>query len=210
MTLSVLGLGFGRTGTESLKKALEILGCGPCYHMFEVLPHQNRVDEWVSLVQGKTPDWDKTFAGYHASVDWPGAFFWRELAEHYGDAKFILTTREPERWYDSMAKTILPLLRETAVDPNSLANQMFISRTFGGDIDDRDNVIETFLRHNAAVKAAIPSDQLLELEVGAGWDPLCAFLGIDVPDVPYPWGNRADEFVDNIDRAQAQREAVLA
>ncbi len=95
MTLSVIGLGFGRTGTESLKKALEILGCGPCYHMFEVLPHQDRVDEWVSLVQGKTPDWDKTFAGYHASADWPGAFFWRELATHYADAKFVLTTRDP-------------------------------------------------------------------------------------------------------------------
>lgn len=210
MTLSIVGLGFGRTGTESLKKALEILGCGPCYHMFEVLPHQDRVDEWVSLVQGKSPDWDKTFDGYNATVDWPGAYFWRELSAHYSDAKFILTTRDPEHWYESMAKTILPLLKASSEDPNSLANQMFISRTFGGNIDDRDHVIDVFKRHNAAVKAAIPASQLLELEVGAGWERLCDFLGMDVPDVPYPWGNSTDDFDGNIDRATAQREAVEA
>ena len=210
MALSVVGVGFGRTGTESLKGALEILGKGPCYHMFEVLPHQARVDEWISLVQGKTPDWDKTFAGYHASVDWPGAYFWREIADHFGDAKLILTTRDADAWYDSMAKTILPLLRASAVEPNSLAEEMFISRTFAGNIDDRAHVIEVFNRHNAAVRKAFSEDRLLVLEVGSGWEPLCDFLGVPVPDQPYPWGNSSDEFGGNIDRATAQREAAAA
>ena len=203
MTLSVLGLGYGRTGTESLKRALEILGHGPCYHMFEVLPHQDRVEEWVSLVQGRSPNWERTFEGYAASVDWPGAFFWRELFEYYSDGKFILTTRDADRWYDSMAKTILPLLRKSAQNPESLANHMFISGTFDGNIEDRDHVIDVFNRHNAAVKATIPPEKLLVLEVGAGWEPLCAFLGVDVPDVPYPWGNSSDEFDDNIDRVSS-------
>lgn len=207
MTLSVLGLGYGRTGTGSLKKALELLGYGPCYHMFEVLPHQTLVDEWVALVKGKTPDWDSTFAGYQASVDWPGAYFWRELSDHYCDARFILTTRDATSWYDSMARTILPLLRASSTDPHSLGNQMFIARTFSGNIDDREHVIDVFEHHNAAVKAAIPPDRLLVLEAGEGWEPLCSFLDEEVPDFPYPWDNRCGEFDDNISRVAQIRKA---
>ena len=152
MALSVLGAGFGRTGTESLKKALEILGFGPCYHMFEVLPHQERVDQWVSLAQGKTPDWDEIFDGYHSSVDWPAAHFWRDIAEHYPDAKIILSVRDSERWFESMSNTILPVLR-SGTDPNSLGNQMFVPQTFEGNIEDRDHIIDVFNRHNASVQA---------------------------------------------------------
>ena len=210
MTLSVFGVGFGRTGTESLKKALEILGVGPCYHMFEVLPHQERVEEWISLVQGKTPDWDAIFDGYNSSADWPGAYFWREIAEHFGDAKLILTIRDAERWYESMAKTILPLLKASSVDPNSLADQMFINRTFEGNIDDPAHVMDIFNRHNAAVQEAFGPDRLLVYPVGSGWEPLCDFLGLDVPDVPYPWGNTSDEFDDNIERVTAHRAESAA
>lgn len=210
MSLEVFGMGFGRTGTESLKKALEILGFGPCYHMFEVLPHQERVEKWISLVQGETPDWDEVFDGYRASVDWPGAYFWREIAEHYPNAKLILTTRDADAWYESMAQTILPLLRASAAAPNSLAEEMFISRTFEGDIDDRAHVIDVFKRHLDAVQAEYGSDRLLVLEVGSGWEPLCAFLGVDVPDVPYPYGNTAEEFGDNIDRVTARNQADAA
>ena len=174
MSLEVFGMGFGRTGTESLKKALEILGFGPCYHMFEVLPDQERVEQWISLVQGETPDWDEVFSGYRASADWPGAYFWREIAEYYPNAKLILTTRNADAWYESMAQTILPLLRASAAAPNSLAEEMFISRTFEGDIDDRAHVIDVFKRHVDSVQAEYGSDRLLVLEVGSGWEPFSA------------------------------------
>lgn len=200
MSLNVYGVGFGRTGTESLKKALEILGHGPCYHMFEVLPHPDRVEAWVDLAKGKTPDWDASFEGYNASVDWPGAFFWKEIAAHFPDAKLILTIRDADEWYESMSKTILPLVKASGVEPDGLANQMFIKRQFEGNIDDRAHVIDVFNRHNTAVRAAFGPDRLLEYKLGSGWEPLCDFLGVDVPDAAYPRGNSSAEFGANIQR----------
>ena len=205
MSMSVLGLGFGRTGTNSLKQALELLGFGPCYHMFEVLPDEQRVNNWIELVQGKTPDWEHTFRNYHASVDWPGAYFWKELAQYYSDARLILTIRDADQWYQSMASTILPLLRASASDPQSLANQMFISRTFAGNIDDADHVKRVYQQHNASVQAAFGPDRLLVYEVGSGWEPLCDFLGVATPDIAYPHGNKGNEFADNIEALSDRR-----
>ena len=102
--------------------------------MFEVLPHPDRVKAWIDLVKGKSPNWDASFDGYKSSVDWPGAYFWKEIAEHYSDAKLILTVRDADAWYESMSKTILPLLRASSEDPDGLANQMFIQRQFAGNI----------------------------------------------------------------------------
>ncbi len=210
MTLNVFGVGFGRTGTEVMKKALEILGHGPCYHMFEVLPHPERVETWINLVKGQAPDWDSSFNGYNASVDWPGAYFWKEIAKHYSDAKLILSIRDANDWYESMSKTILPLLKASSSDPNGLANQMFIMRQFEGNIDDREHVIDIYNRHNAEVKAAFGPDRLLVYELGNGWEPLCDFLGVDVPDEQYPRGNSSKQFGANIQRlmdASAAQEA---
>ncbi len=211
MALNVFGVGFGRTGTESMKKALEILGQGPCYHMFEVLPHQERVEAWIDLVKGKAPDWDASFEGFSASVDWPGAYFWKEIAAHYPEAKLILTIRDADEWYDSMSKTILPLLEVSSEDPDSLANQMFIKRQFAGNIHDRAHVIDVYNRHNAAVKAAFGPDRLLVYQLGSGWEPLCDFLGVDVPKEAYPRGNSSAEFGANIQRmAEANAARVHA
>lgn len=200
MSLEVFGVGFGRTGTESLKKAIETLNFGPCYHMFEVLPRPDRVASWIDLVQGKTPDWDKSFEGYNASVDWPGAYFWKEIAAHNPNAKLILSIRDADAWYESMSKTILPLLKMSSEDPNGLANQMFIERQFAGNIEDRAHVIDIYNRHNEAVKAAFGPDRLLVYELGSGWEPLCEFLGVNVPDIAYPRGNSSEEFGANIQR----------
>lgn len=200
MALNVFGVGFGRTGTESMKNALEILGQGPCYHMFEVLPHPDRVKEWVELAKGKTPDWDASFEGYGASVDWPGAFFWQEIAAHFPEAKLILTLRDADEWFESMSRTILPLVKASSVDPDGLANQMFVKRQFAGNIDDRAHVIDIYNRHNSAVKAAFGPDRLLEYQLGSGWEPLCDFLGVDVPAKDYPRGNSSEQFGANIQR----------
>ena len=203
MALSVIGAGFGRTGTDSLKNALEILGLGPCYHMFEVLPHQDRVDMWKASTQGQIPDWDQVFAGYNATVDWPGAHYWRELAEHYPDAKIILSVRDADKWFDSMSSTIMPVLRTG--EPDSLGTMMFVRQTFEGNIDDREHVIDCYNRHNAGVQAAFGPDRLLVYHLGSGWDPLCAFLGVAVPDQPYPFGNSSEQFEGNMERANASR-----
>ena len=111
MALSVIGAGFGRTGTESMKLALETLGMGPCHHMKEVLANPEQVALWRSAAQGDLPDWEDAFAGYSSAVDWPAAYFWRELSEYYPDAKILLTVRSADSWYASMANTILKTLK---------------------------------------------------------------------------------------------------
>jgi Sulfotransferase domain len=97
MALRVIGAGFGRTGTHSLKLALEQLGFAPCHHMYEVRAHPEQLAFWQAAARGELPDWDEVFAGFAAQVDWPGARFWRELAEHFPHAKVILSVRRPTR-----------------------------------------------------------------------------------------------------------------
>ncbi len=198
MALSVIGAGFGRTGTESLKQALEILGHGPCYHMYEVLPHPERVAMWRRAMDGSLPDWDVAFAGYGATVDWPGAYFWRALSDRYPKARIILSVRDPEAWYRSMNRTILPLLRNSP-DADMIGARLG-KKVFNGRLDDKDHIIATFQAHIEAVQAAFSDDRLLTYEVGSGWTPLCDFLGCVVPDQPYPHSNNADDFAVKIGR----------
>jgi hypothetical protein len=205
MALSVIGAGFGRTGTESMKQALELLGYGPCYHMLEVLPNKARVLSWRAIARGKQPDWDDVFQGFAATVDWPGAFFWRELSDFYPDAKILLTVRDSASWYESMENTILPVLRNTT-DHNSIGTKLVLERVFAGNIDDRDHVIEAYERNTADVQAAFTPDRLLTYHVGDGWARLCRFLECSVPDVPYPHTNRPDQFQEAIARADRRRE----
>ncbi|MEO3870156.1 sulfotransferase family protein [Nonomuraea sp. B12E4] len=101
-----MGAGFGRTGTASLKAALELLGYGPCYHMSVVIAEPYRVRQWLEVGEGRSRDWDTVFTGFRSALDWPAAAYWRELAEHYPDAKVVLTVRDPQRWWDSVSATI--------------------------------------------------------------------------------------------------------
>lgn len=198
MPLSIIGAGFGRTGTESLKKALEILGFGPCYHMFEVLPNPDRVATWRAAAIGQLPDWDQVFAEYNSTVDWPAAFFWRELAQHYPNSKIILSVREAEAWYESMSNTILPILRNSE-NQDSIGVKLIAEGVFGGDISDRDHMIDVFKKNISDVQTAFGQDRLLTLELGSGWEPLCQFLGCPIPDEAYPRGNNTDEFKGTVE-----------
>ena len=192
MALNVIGAGFGITGTESMKRALNRLSLGPCHYMFEIKIGSPEQKHWHCLLSGAAPDWDATYAGYGATVDWPGACFWRELAEHYPQAKVVLTVRDPKALYLSMDQTILKLLRSISPDDTTSIAWLIGQRELGGDYNDRDRMIEAFERHNAAVQAAFGPDWLLTYQLGAGWEPLCEFLGCDVPDDPYPMGNNSE------------------
>lgn len=193
MALEIIGAGFARTGTESMKRALELLGFGPCYHMYEVLADKGRFDHWLGVCNdGADPRWDDTFAGYRATVDWPAAHYWRQLAAHFPEARILLTLRESECWYASMDRTVLRLMRDPVANPHMA--QALRRAVFGGEIDDRAHVIATYERHNAEVRAAFGPDRLLTCELGSGWQPLCDFLRVPVPQAPYPSGNRAEEF----------------
>lgn len=201
MSLKVIGAGLGRTGTMSLKVALEQLGFGPCYHMVEVFANApESFALWEAVARGE-PDWEAVFAGYAATVDYPGCTFWRELVKHYPDAKVILTIRNPASWFDSVSKTIFGTYSRGAIAGSPAAP--FFENTVFADfdrerMDDESYMTGFFERWNAAVIAEAPADKLLVFEARDGWQPLCDFLGVPVPDKPYPrvnsredWGNRS-------------------
>ncbi|MFD1343229.1 sulfotransferase family protein [Litorisediminicola beolgyonensis] len=209
MALSVIGAGFGRTGTDSLKRALEMLGYNPCYHMYEVLPHQDRVDMWRGILGGAiSPDWDAVFEGYSATVDWPTAHYWRELAMHYPDAKIVLSWRSPESWYASMDSTILQIMR-AETDPATIPYKLG-KAVFGGHYDDPEHVMGVYRRHVEEVRDEFGPDRLLTYELGSGWEPLCTFLGCAVPDEPYPTGNDGEQFHARVSAVEAERKAKVA
>lgn len=199
--LNVIGAGFGRTGTASLKAALERVGLGPCHHMYELIADPAKVEPWTPVLGGDLPDFDAAFDGYVSAVDWPGAGYWRELAARYPRAKVLLSVRDPDRWYDSVHETIFQISQGAPAgpqaEPDSVAQQrrnemgevvhrIIWDGTFGGRFADREHAIEVYERHNAEVRASIPDDRLLVYRLGDGWEPLCEFLGVPVPAEEFP------------------------
>jgi hypothetical protein len=162
MGLEVIGAGFGRTGTMSLKVALEELGYGPCYHMVKLFEHPNHVERWEASVRGEPVDWEEMFVGYRATVDWPGAAFYKELSERYLEARVILTVRDPERWYESARGTIFNLRGTEIPRAPRMAMELASQRGFDGDVEDRGRMIEAFNRWNEEVKQFVPARRLLE------------------------------------------------
>ena len=193
MALKIIGAGFGRTGTLSLKKALEQLGCGPCYHMFEVVERPDHIARWHRLAFEGVMDWDALFADFQSTVDWPAARFWHELAECYPTARVLLSVRDPEAWYKSMTDTIFEALQmpipTSGSEPRRLQMQMarklVLQDIFGGSIE-KSHAIAVFNRHNDEVKQAFGPDRLLVFDVKEGWEPLCRFLEVAEPNEPFP------------------------
>jgi hypothetical protein len=197
MALSVVGAGFGRTGTMSLKLALDHLGVGPCYHMTEVFQNPAAPGYWEAAANEATMDWEKVFEGYASTVDWPSATFYETLANTYPQAKVILTERDPEAWWASTQATIFNWDAPDARIPEPFLRmiQKVIGALFDQRIHDHDHVIEVFKRHNARVREVITPERLLIYEVADGWGPLCAFLGVAVPDGPMPKVNTTEDFM---------------
>ncbi|OBQ79308.1 sulfotransferase family protein [Mesorhizobium sp. WSM3873] len=193
MTIRVIGTGFGRTGTDSMREALTMLGFGPCHHMSEVMAHAEQKRLWRALAQGAAPDWDRLFAGYKSCVDWPSVHYWRELIEAYPEARVILTWRSPESWWESFAKTILPAVIDSQ-DQESLGVALVTKQVFGGRPQDRAHAIAVYEANIEAVLKTVPAERLLVHKLGDGWAPLCAHLGVPVPDEPYPNRNTTKEF----------------
>ena len=203
MNMHVIGAGVGRTGTYSLKLAINQLGIGPCHHMEEVLHNMPvQVPLW-SAALGGLPDWQAIYSGYNSTVDWPTACFFRELHKAYPDAKFVLTHRSPESWADSFGETIYKLLAGRDQAPPEMKEWLemaagVIAKTGFPDGLNRDGLINAFVTHNEAVKSAIPADQLLVFQVKDGWEPLCEFLDKPVPSGPFPRTNDLAEFWDRV------------
>ncbi len=202
MSLSIIGAGFGRTGTLSLKHALEDLGFGPCYHMQEVIANPSHAALWAALADGEAHCLDRILEPYAATVDWPGAAYWRELVSLHPDAKVLLSLRDGESWHRSVMNTIfkamsLELPEEAPAHIRvqlGMVRRLIFDGTFGGKLEDPEHAIEVFDAHNRSVIDAVPAERLLVYRPGDGWEPLCQFLHVPVPDHDYPHVNSSEEF----------------
>jgi len=201
--LAVIGAGFGRTGTLSTRAALKLLGLGPVHHMFEVVKAPEQSRRWLDALEDNSV-LRELLADYRSAVDWPSCYFWRELMDLYPDAKIILTHREAKGWYKSIHNTIYRMLMAKApdmpADQVAMARRIVMDLTFNGRLGEEDYAIEVFEKHNAEVKAAVPPERLLVFDVREGWQPLCDFLGVSVPDEPFPKTNSTEELIGHFSK----------
>ncbi len=204
--MKVIGAGFGRTGTMSQKAALEQLGFGPSFHMIDVARQPELLPGWQAAAAGEDVDWKALLDGWGSTVDWPACTFWEEIRATFPEAKVLLSVRDPEAWYASCAKSIHASAQAAAkgeleggsveVSPEAMKmiNRLIWDGTFKGRFDDKDFAIGVYEAHNEDVKSKVSTDRLLVYEVKEGWEPLCEFLDVPVPDVPMPHLNDAGSF----------------
>ncbi len=212
MSLQIIGAGYPRTGTTSLHLALEVLGFGECYHMIKLFENPGHVIHWENLANGKAVDWDKLFDGYRSSVDFPGSMHFDRLIEKYPDAKIVLTVRDRDMWYQSMSSTVfkfdpgvrLKLRILFALPFSKRARQVFrvaklakgiTSKYFEGKADNKEYVLKRFDDHVKHVKGIVPSENLLVYDIKEGWEALCEFLNVPIPETPFPHQNKREGFV---------------
>jgi Sulfotransferase domain len=212
--LELIGAGLPRTGTLTQKVALEQLGVGPCYHWVNVLADLSEVALWDRALDGEGP-WEEILAGHRSSVDWPGGYFYRELMHAYPDAKVLLSVREPEAWERSFRETIVEMCfgqslmallahARAQVDPDFERYLALVDRMFWGPQGtfaaghEPEQLIEQMLAHHEQVKRIVPPERLLVWEVTDGWEPLCEFLGVEVPDGPLPHANDRGTFLERV------------
>jgi Sulfotransferase domain len=210
--MKVIGAGFGRTGTLSLKAALEQLGVEPCYHMVEVLwGDTSRLPAWQAAAEGERVDWRALLEGFQGTVDWPGCTFYEQLMHEFPDAKVLLTLRDPDAWYESVKSSIYAALlagrngelgggSETPPTPEAfgMIGTLIWQGTFDGRFEDRDYAIEVFNRHNDEVRRRVPADRLTVHEIKDGWEPLARMLNVPEPETPFPRLNDKASFAEMI------------
>ena len=205
--MKLIGAGYGRTGTMSLKAALERLGYGPCFHMIDLIRDPTPLAHWEAAYRGEPVDWEAAFDGWESTVDWPGCTYWDQLVETWPDAPVLLNIRDKDGWYQSCLQSIHAAAEAgtrgelgggTQPAPSfevmKVINGIVWDGTFKGRFRDKEFAFETFDRHYEGVRSAIPEDRMLEWDIKEGWEPLCSFLGVDVPDEPFPHLNDTAAF----------------
>jgi hypothetical protein len=228
--MRLIGAGLPRTGTLTQKLALEQLGLGPCYHWVNVIADLDQVELWDRAIDGEA-QWERIFAGHNSTVDWPGGYFYSELQDAYPEAKVLLSVRDPEAWERSFRETIwemshgrslMPLLAHARgeIDPRwkrylALVERMFWGPqgTFAAGHAEPSQLIAQMREHHEQVKRTVAPERLLVWEVGEGWEPLCEFLEVPVPEGPLPHANDRGEFVERViggalDALQGWREST--
>ena len=213
MSLSVIGTGLSRTGTTTLRKVLEELGFGPCYNSTELFVRPRGIEFWEALEKGEEVDFEDFFSGYNAIIGFPGYIFHQQLKDRYPEAKIILSYRDPEVWYDDISKTVFEsasshvnkayAAEARAIDPyvgdcieriHALQLRILEENYFEGRFAERDFAVKRYVEWNESIKDIYPEDELLVYQVTEGWEPVCEFLGVPVPDQEFPHLNHPTTF----------------
>jgi Sulfotransferase domain len=210
--MKLIGASFPRLGTLSTKAALEQLGLGPCYHFLTQFERPQDIDVWQAAAEGKPVDWTAFFADFQSAVDWPASRFYKQLMALYPDAKVLLNVRDPEAWYESMLKTVYPASRMGLSAPaesilgrmGRMIDTLSWQPLFHGRFEDKPYALSVFERHNQEVQDYVPADRLLVWDVKEGWEPLCRFLGVAVPDTPFPHLHDTETFRKQLEMYREQ------
>jgi len=213
MSIKIIGAGFPRTGTTTLKRSLETLGHNRVYHMKELLVNPDRLQYWKTLDETGTTDWDSLYDGYDATVDFPAYPWYKEHMLQYPDAKVVLTVRDFEDWYKSVYSTVYQAGPQTPIEKIKMIGKLltnsrvrnvvsciklfkkkFFAQEMSGKFLDKEHAKGVWDGHLAAVKAHVPEDKLLIYDVREGWAPICKFLGVEEPSEPLPHLNKKENF----------------
>jgi hypothetical protein len=213
MSIKIIGAGLPRTGTNTLKQSLEMLGISKTYHMKELIVNPDDLHHWLTLEAGGTPDWDDLYHGYQASVDFPCYPWYKQHMERYPDAKVIMTVRSFDGWYSSVKSTIwtagpqtvpekLVMMLKLLFSPRlrkviqcvKLAKRSIFAKHMQGRFEDKEFVEQVFNKHMEDVKSYVPAEKLLIYDVRDGWGPLCQFLGVPEPEEELPHLNKRENF----------------
>ncbi len=209
--MKVLGVGFGRTATMSLKVALEQLGAGPCFHMIELITGEHRerdLPHWTRVANGEQVDWHEVFDGWQATVDWPACSRWRELIEVFPDTPVLLNVRDFDGFYESATHTLLAIWEageSGGVAPDAarpapppalreVIGMLIWEGDFQGRFADRDWMRQMYERRIETIKETVASDRLTVWNIGDGWEPLAAMLGVAAPAEEFPHLHDTDDF----------------
>lgn len=210
MSLRVIGAGLGRTGTMSLKLALEHLLDGPCYHMTELFQHPEHLPHWQKAADGEPVDWEQVFGDYVAAVDEPTAQLWAPISKAYPDALVILSVRDPDAWWKSANATIMDVKRQAPPPEDKDRSAWYrmimtlYDRLYPEGVDEPEAAKAAFRDHIARVKAGVPQERLLIWQVSDGWEPICKALGLPVPEEPFPHTNTREEFIERRKAREAE------
>ncbi len=215
MTLEIIGSGFGRTGTMTMKDALGVLGLGPTHHMTEIMENPDQIRHWKAIFAGQDVDWSDVYAGYRAQVDWPGASRWQHAMIAFPEAKVIHTERPEEDWWASFNGTIgkfFALMDGMPLPPDireifTTMREGFLTSTIG-DFTDRESAIAAYRANNRKVREVVPQDRLLIFNVAEGWEPLCRFLDVAPPEAAFPHHNVRREFWEHFGGEPAAENAA--
>ena len=218
--MKVIGAGFGRTGTLSLKVALELLGFGKCYHMRSVVKRPKHIRAWRDAGRDKPVDWDYIFKKFNATVDFPASLFYNELKTRYPDAKIILTVRDTDSWYQSTVRTIyrvpstVPVWLQRIIPPMGqfieMTDLLIWGGLFKGRFSDHEFATQVYNEHIQNVRRTVPEEDLLIFDVKDGWRPLCDFLGVGIPEsTPFPHLNTGNRMIMAMNFARLMPYAVV-